>query len=104
MREPRQRLLSFCASHYRVNGTEYRQCAASTVSNNHLGVAAAQIAGVESGNSIRRMPSLTPAQLSEAISRLRHSFAFIGLQSEWDASLDLFHAQVRQESRVGEAS
>lgn len=43
-----------------------------------------------SGLAYRR---LTPSDVAEAIRRIRHDFAFVGLTDSWNASISLFHAQ-----------
>ena len=89
LRQPRQRLLSFCASSRGFRGL-FRECLTSTVSG-HLGVTAYQLVGVAVGNNAKQWPlPLTKRDVRRALAHLSR-LRFVGLQEEWASSVALFH-------------
>mmetsp|Transcript_1226 Transcript_1226/g.3430 ORF Transcript_1226/g.3430 Transcript_1226/m.3430 type:complete len:392 (+) Transcript_1226:63-1238(+) len=91
-RQPRQRLLSFCASRSGVLGSsEFNECIKQSVAG-HLGVVTYQLTGWAVGNSNRAWRAPNKSRVRDAIQRLVRGFAFIGLQEEWGTSVQLFHA------------
>ena len=100
MREPRQRLLSYCASHYDLRSKDFPRCVEVTVRNNHLGVTVHQLVGTAVSNAMAPLPPLTPEDVGVALRRLVRDVAFVGLTSEWQASIELFHAQFMPEQPV----
>ena len=90
LRQPRQRLLSFCASSRAYQGGLFKDCLALSVSG-HLGVVVLQLSGLAVGNSAKPLPlPLTKSIVREALGRLAR-LRFIGLQEEWASSVALFH-------------
>lgn len=85
-RQPRQRMLSYCAG-----GDDFPSCVRASAQS-HLGVAVHQIGGERSiGNNARPYPDPSRAACKLALWRMVHRFAFVGLQEDWQASVELFH-------------
>jgi hypothetical protein len=70
------------------------------VRNNHLGVTVHQLVGAAVSNAVAPLPPLTPEDVGVALRRLVRDVAFVGLTSEWQASIELFHAQFMPEQPV----
>ena len=103
VRQPRQRLLSKCASRHREHSAAFLGCARSTVANGHLGVMTHMLIGEDVPNKIGPLASLTPANVSDALRVVLHGFAVIGLLEEWDASLRLLHATLMPAVPIAES-
>ena len=103
VRQPRQRLLSKCASRHREHSAAFLGCARSTVANGHLGVMTHMLIGEDVPNKIGPLASLTPANVSDALRVVLHGFAVIGLLEEWDASLRLLHATLMPAVPISES-